>query len=247
MLLPLHDHNPVDQRPVVTFALIGLNVLAWLGLQGAGFDPLFVESICRYGLVSADLLGSIDGGFRIRVSDTLVCQFDGSPDLYTLVTSMFMHGSWIHLIGNMWFLWIFGDNVENALGRVKFIAFYLVCGLIASATQITTDPGSVVPMVGASGAIGGVMGAYIVLHPRARVKALLFLVVFITVIEVPAVVILGIWFITQLVAGLPQLGSVSQGGTAFWAHIGGFVAGMALVFLLRPKGQTITLRRESVD
>ena len=237
MLIPLYDHNPVDKTPVVTYGLIGLNVLAWLGLQGMGISPMFGDSICRFGLISADLLGS-SAGLRPHY-----CPLDGSPDFHTLITSMFMHGGWLHLIGNMWFLWIFGDNVENALGRVKFVIFYLVCGLAASATQIATDAQSVVPMVGASGAIGGIMGAYIVLHPRARVKSLLFLLFFITVIEVPALVILGIWFLSQLISGLPQLGSASEGGVAFWAHIGGFVAGAGLIYLLKPKSQVFTLRR----
>lgn len=243
MLIPLFDHNPVDKTPIVTYVLIGLNVLTWLGLQGMGMDPFLTESICRFGLVSGDLLGAIPSGMVIQIAPTPVCQFDGSPDLYTLVTSMFMHGGWLHLIGNMWFLWIFGDNVENEIGRVKFLIFYLVCGLAAAATQIATDPQSLVPMVGASGAIGGIMGAYIVLHPRARVKSLLFLLFFITVIEVPAVLILGIWFLSQVLSGLPQLGSASEGGVAFWAHIGGFVAGAGLIFLLRPKQKVFTFQR----
>lgn len=243
MLIPLYDHNPVDKTPVVTYALIGLNVLTWVGLQGMGINPLFVESICRFGLVSGDLLGSIPAGSGIMLSETQVCRFDGSPDIHTLITSMFMHGGWLHLIGNMWFLWIFGDNVENAIGRVKFLIFYLVCGLAAAAAQIAIDTQSIVPMVGASGAIGGIMGAYIVLHPRARVKSLLFLLFFITVIEVPAMIILGIWFLSQLLSGLPQLGGMSDGGVAFWAHIGGFVAGAGLIFLLKPKTQVFTFRR----
>lgn len=243
MLIPLYDHNPVDKTPIVTYTLIALNVLVWVGLQGVGIDPMFAKSICQYGLVSGDLLGQIPAGTRIRLTPTLVCQLDGSPDPHTLITSMFMHGGWLHLIGNMWFLWIFGDNVENSLGRVKFLLFYLACGLAAAGTQIATDAGSVVPMVGASGAIGGVMGAYIVLHPRTRVKSLLFLVFFITVIEIPAVIILGIWFLMQLLSGLPELGSVSKGGVAFWAHIGGFVAGAGLVLLLKPKQKILKLRR----
>ncbi len=243
MLIPLYDHNPVDKTPVVTYGLIGLNVLAWLGLQGMGINPMFTESICKFGLISGNLLGSIPDIDGVWLSRTYLCRFDGSPDFHTLITSMFMHGNWLHLIGNMWFLWIFGDNVENALGRVKFVIFYLVCGLAASATQIATDAQSVVPMVGASGAIGGIMGAYIVLHPRARVKSLLFLLFFITVIEVPALVILGIWFLSQLISGLPQLGAASEGGVAFWAHIGGFVAGAGLIYLLKPKSPVFTLRR----
>lgn len=243
MLIPLYDHNPVDKTPIVTYSLIAMNVLVWVGLQGMGMNPTFVKSICQFGLVSGDLLGQIPAGTVIPLSRSLACQFDGSPDLHTLITSMFMHGGWLHLIGNMWFLWIFGDNVENSLGRVKFLLFYLVCGLAASATQIATDAQSVVPMVGASGAIGGVMGAYIVLHPRTRVKSLLFLLFFITIIEIPAVIILGVWFLMQLLSGIPELGAVNKGGVAFWAHIGGFVAGAGLVLLLKPKQQLLKFQR----
>lgn len=243
MLIPLYDHNPVDKTPIVTYALIAINVLVWVGIQGVGIEPALAKSICNFGLVSGDLLGRIPEGSGIRLTPTLACRFDGSPDLHTLITSMFMHGGWLHLIGNMWFLWIFGDNVENSLGRYRFLFFYLACGLAASMAQIATDLSSVVPMVGASGAIGGVMGAYIVLHPRTRVKSLLFLLFFVTVIEVPAVLILGIWFVTQLLSGLPELGSVNKGGVAFWAHIGGFAAGAGLVLLLKPKQQLLKLRR----
>ena len=243
MLIPLYDHNPVDKLPLVTYTIIGLNVLVWFAVQGMGINPMFVESICRFGLVSGNVLGNLADGTLLPMSRTMACRFDGSPDYYTVISSMFMHGGWLHLILNMWFLFIFGDNVENALGRVRFIIFYLACGFIAAFTQIATDPESLIPMVGASGAIGGVMGAYIILHPRARVKSLLFLLFFVTLIEVPAVLMLGLWFVTQLLAGLPQLGSASSGGVAFWAHIGGFLSGMGLILLMRPKQQVFTLQR----
>jgi membrane associated rhomboid family serine protease len=145
---------------------------------------------------------------------------------------MFMHGGWFHLIGNMWFLWIFGNNVEDSMGHLRFAVFYLLCGLAAAAGQILADPDSVVPMVGASGAIGGVMGAYIVLFPRVNVHMLLILGFFVTTIAVPAVFMLGYWLLLQLVGGFFAIGAES-GGTAFWAHVGGFTAGTVLVFLFR--------------
>ena len=147
---------------------------------------------------------------------------------------MFMHGGWLHLIGNMWFLWVFGDNVEDAMGPSRFILFYLLSGLVASAAQIATDTNSIIPMVGASGAIGGVMGAYALLYPRARVRTLVFLGFFITTLSVPALFILAWWFVVQLVSGLPALGR-QGGGVAFWAHIGGFLAGILLVTLFRQR------------
>ena len=141
---------------------------------------------------------------------------------------MFMHGGWLHILGNMLFLWVFGDNVEDVMGPGRFFVFYVLCGLAAAGAQIATDPDSVVPMVGASGAIGGVMGAYAILFPRARVHLLIILVFYVTTISVPAILMLGYWFVLQLFSGVFSLGQ-SGGGVAFWAHIGGFVAGLALI------------------
>jgi membrane associated rhomboid family serine protease len=145
---------------------------------------------------------------------------------------MFLHGGWFHIIGNMWFLWIFGNNVEDAMGHVRFVVFYVMCGLIAAAAQIIANPDSAIPMVGASGAIGGVMGAYVLLYPRVRVHMLIFLGFFVTTIAVPAVWMLGYWLVLQLVSGLGTLGS-RGGGVAFWAHVGGFAGGAVLVLLFR--------------
>jgi membrane associated rhomboid family serine protease len=142
---------------------------------------------------------------------------------------MFMHGGWFHLLGNMLFLWVFGDNVEDSMGRARFAAFYLLGGLVAAATQTLIDPRSAVPMVGASGAIGGVMGAYVVLYPRVRIRVLIFLGFFVTTIVVPAYFMLGYWFVIQLLGGLPSLAGGRGGGVAFWAHIGGFGAGALLI------------------
>ena len=232
MIFPLRDENPTSRLPIATYTIIGLNILVWVFVQGVGFDPGLSDSICRFGLVPGDLLENIGAGQRLRISDSMLCSFDGSANVTTLVTSMFMHGGWMHIIGNMWFLWVFGDNVEDVMGPVRFVVFYLLAGLMAAAAQISTDVGSIVPMVGASGAIGGVMGAYALLYPHARVQSLVFLGFFITTVGVPAVFILGWWFVIQLLSGLPALGAAG-GGVAFWAHIGGFVAGLVLVTLFR--------------
>jgi membrane associated rhomboid family serine protease len=178
----------------------------------------------------------VTAGTQIQLGPNLVCRFDGSANLASPFTSMFMHGGWLHFIGNMWFLWVFGDNVEDEMGPVRFALFYLLCGATAAAAQIFTAPDSLVPMVGASGAIGGVMGAYALLFPRVRVNMLIFLGFFVTTVAVPAIFMLGYWFLLQLLSGIPALGS-DRGGVAFWAHVGGFVAGLLLVHLFRHPGR----------
>jgi len=149
-----------------------------------------------------------------------------------VVTSMFMHGGWMHIIGNMWFLFVFGDNVEDSMGSIRFAIFYLLCGLCAAAAQVAVQPASAIPMVGASGAIGGVMGAYIMLFPRVRVHMVVILVIIFWTFRVPAIAMLGYWIVVQFIGGLSSMGA-SGGGVAFWAHIGGFVAGAILVWLFK--------------
>ncbi|HTG50751.1 MAG TPA: rhomboid family intramembrane serine protease, partial [Gemmatimonadales bacterium] len=156
----------------------------------------------------------------------------GPPHWYTPLSSMFLHGGWLHLIGNMWFLWLFGNNVEDSMGHGRYLVFYLLCGLAAASAQTLVNPNSAIPMVGASGAISGVMGAYIVLYPRVRIHMLIFLGFFITRAVVPAYVMLGYWLLLQIVGGLPALAEES-GGVAFWAHAGGFLAGAVLVLVFR--------------
>jgi len=231
-MFPLRDENPTVRTPIATMTIIGLNVFAWLLVQGFGTDPFLAESFCRYGLVPADLLGNTEHGESIRVSSTRACVFDGEANPLTFISSMFMHGGWMHIIGNMWFLWIFGDNVEDVMGPIRFTLFYLLCGLAAASTQIVTDVNSIVPMVGASGAIGGVMGAYALIYPRAHVHTFVFLGFYATTIAVPAIFMLGYWFIVQLLGGLPALGQTG-GGVAFWAHIGGFLAGLPLAIIFK--------------
>jgi membrane associated rhomboid family serine protease len=219
-MIPLRDENPTVHRPIATIAIIALNAAVWGLLQGFGTEPALAKSICLHGLVPGDLLGTAAAGAQFPLSDKLVCVLDGSSSWTSVVSSMFMHGSWLHIIGNMWFLWIFGDNVEDVMGPVRFAIFYLLCGFAAAAAQIFVSPASIVPMVGASGAIGGVMGAYALLYPRARIDMFVFLGFYMTTIAVPAVLMLGYWFLLQLLSGLPGLGG-DMGGVAFWAHVGG--------------------------
>ena len=237
MLIPIYDHNPVDRIPIVTYVIIGLNIVVWLFVQGAGaWSPLYENSLCRLALVSGDLLGRIPEGSGVIMESGSVCWFTPGPDFHTLITHMFLHGSWLHIVGNMWYLWIFGDNIENALGRIRFVIFYLLCGLIAAGAQLATDINSITFNLGASGAVSGVLGAYILLHPRSRIKVLLF---FFIPIAVPAVFVLGFYFLLQVINGL----SGTADGIAYWAHIGGFLAGLALVKLMKKREQEFTLTR----
>jgi membrane associated rhomboid family serine protease len=231
-MFPYKDENPLFRPPVVTVAIIAINVLSWVLLQGMGNEPQLSRSVCQLGLIPGDFLERIITPVAVRLAPEYSCIVSGQRVWYTPLTSMFMHGSWFHLLGNMWFLWLFGNNVEDSTGRARFALFYVLCGLAAAATQSLIDPSSVIPMVGASGAIGGVMGAYTVLYPKVRVHMLIFLGFYITTIVVPAYLMLGYWFLLQLLSGLPALGS-KEGGVAFWAHVGGFLAGALMIFVFR--------------
>ncbi len=232
-LFPLRDDNPTLQTSVATMTLIGLNALAWLGIQGMGTDPSLARSVCELGAIPGELLGRVPVGTQVPLGPGAICVI-GEPSWVTVFTSMFLHGGWFHLLGNMWFLWIFGDNVEDAMGPLRFVLFYVLCGLAAVAAQAVTNPGSAIPMVGASGAIGGVMGAYALLYPRVGVHLLIVLGFYIDRVIVPAWLMLGYWFLLQILGGVPALGSES-GGVAFWAHVGGFVAGLALMPVFRDR------------
>ncbi len=225
-MIPLRDENPTYRTPVLTVAFIIICVLAFL-MQIAGGPQEAQRIILSYGLIPGVLLGSVELPPELAVI----------PPALTLVTSMFMHGGWMHIIGNMLFLWIFGNNIEDVLGHVRFLIFYLLCGLAAAASQILVAPASQIPMVGASGAISGVLGAYIILFPRARVLTLVFLGFFVTTVRIEAVWFLGIWFGMQLIQGLAA--PPDAGGVAFWAHIGGFAAGVVLLFLMKPRKRTV--------
>jgi len=225
-MFPLRDENPTLHASVATFAIVAVNAVVWIFVQKMGTHPGLAESVWRFGLIPGEILGKVPAGFRVPVGNGLVAVLDGEADWWTVLTSMFMHGGWLHIIGNMWFLVVFGDNVEDAMGSFRFVLFYLLCGLAAAAAQVFSGPSSPVPMVGASGAIGGVMGAYLVLYPRAPVHMLIFFGFFIQRIVIPAYLMLGYWFLLQLFSGTIGGGA---GGVAFWAHVGGFLAGALLI------------------
>ena len=230
--IPFRDDTPLRREPVTTWGLIGL--CAAVFLWQAGLSPRDGELVAHlYGMVPGRLFGTAHLPARLHPID---------PG-WTLVTSMFLHGGWLHLIGNMLYLWLFGRGVESALGPVRFLALYLASGVAAALAQAMTDPASLVPMVGASGAIAGVLGAYLLLYPRATVDVFLWIIIFVRVIRMPAPIMLGLWFLLQLVSGLA---AHDEPGVAFWAHVGGFLAGMALVTMLRPAGaQLFQTRRAS--
>lgn len=207
-MIPIRDHNPSATFPIVTYCLLALNVLVFFAyFPGATQESIF-QFFTAFALVPAEIMAG--------------------DSYFTFITAMFLHGSWMHLLGNMLFLYIFGDNLEDRFGRVKFLIFYLLSGIVASAAQIFSNPDSIIPNVGASGAIAGVMGAYLFLFPRAKVDVIIpqgF-----TIITIPAFYMLGYWFLMQLILGTQSLG-YKGGGVAYWAHAGGFLAGLFFAFL----------------
>ena len=230
-MFPYHDENETQSTAVITLAIIGLNVAVWLFVQGAGTGIALARSICDLGLIPGELTGTLATGTRFPMGEGIVCLTDPGRQVSHVFTSMFLHGSWMHLIGNMWFLWVFGNNIEDSMGHVRFVAFYLACGVAAALLQVAFNPASVIPMVGASGAISGVMGGYLVLYPRVRVYTLVPIGFLLTSIALPAWTMIFYWALIQFVSGLTGLAVEEQGGVAFWAHIGGFVAGLVLIKL----------------
>lgn len=229
-MIPYKDENPTVLTPIVTVGVIVLNVLAWLFLEGGGSQQSLAAAVCQLGVIPGELTRSLAVGTTIPLGPGLHC-VTGAPSYATLLTSMFMHGGWLHLIGNMWFLWVFGNNIEDSMGHARYVLFYLLCGVAAAATQILVDPASRLPMVGASGAISGVLGGYVLLYPRVRVHTLITLGFFVTTVALPAYVMLGYWFVLQLLLGTVGALSRVEGGVAVWAHVGGFIAGLALIKL----------------
>jgi len=228
-VIPLRDNVPSRTVPLVNYALIALNVFAFvleLGM-GPGLERFFYQAA-----VIPSLFTGRDGS--LGLGEAVATTFH--PDLgFRVLTSMFLHGGWAHIIGNMLYLWIFGDNVEDRLGHVRYLVFYLVCGWAATYTHILADPTSHLPSIGASGAIAGVLGAYMTLYPHARVIALLPLGLFAQTVQIPALFFLGFWFLQQFLMGSLSLSEATSqtGGVAWWAHIGGFVAGLVLVWLFQ--------------
>jgi membrane associated rhomboid family serine protease len=228
-VIPLRDANPTRRTPVVTVGLIVLCVVAFvieLGVLATDGSSGLTAFVVEHGVVPAELMGAVSGS--------------GTPigEAADIVTSMFLHAGWLHLAGNMLYLWIFGNNIEDRLGRLGFAAFYLAGGVAAALAQVAVDPRSEVPLVGASGAIAAILGAYLVLFPRARILSLVFLGFFYQLIAVPAVLVLGFWFILQVIDGVTSLGAdTAEGGVAFFAHIGGFALGLVLGALIRRRGR----------
>ncbi|MEK7405588.1 MAG: rhomboid family intramembrane serine protease [Acidobacteriota bacterium] len=206
-MIPLRDAEPSYSRPLVTVLIIVANTVAFV--YQLSLDPFSRNHLVEiYGVIPARLA------------------------LVPLLTSMFLHAGWLHFLGNMWFLWIYGDNVEDILGRAKYVLFYLACGVAAGMVHVAANLDSRLPTIGASGAIAGVMGAYVVKFPRARIRTLIPVIVFFTVIEIPAIVVLGYWFLIQILSGVTAHGG---GGVAWFAHVGGFLTGALLVNLMRPR------------
>lgn len=219
-MLPLRDVNPTRTFPLVTIALIAVNVLVFiyeliLGPQVEGF----VQS---WAIIPYEITHGVD-----------LPPASIQPIYLTLITAMFLHGGIVHIAGNMLFLWIFGNNIEDAMGSLRFIVFYLLCGLVAAFAQIAVGPNSDIPNIGASGAIAGVLGAYLLLFPRAEVQTLVFLGFFVRLVRLPALLFLGLWFVLQLFSGVAGLGMEATGGVAWFAHIGGFIAGIVLINIFR--------------
>jgi len=249
MLFPFHDNNPTRRWPILTVLLILTNVgiYVWLYQQTPakqadiyahfGFVPKRIQQL-QDPKVKVEVVTEPDADAQQGAANAqdkkdkkvIPLAADQPEILISLMTCMFLHGSWLHLIGNVWFLWIFGNNIEDRLGHFIFILFYLIVGLLATACHWAVDQGSEIPIIGASGAIAGVLGAYAVTFPTARIKCLLFLVFFITILELPALLVLLIWFGMQLLMGFQDVGNAA--GVAWWAHVGGFLAGVFLMPLL---------------
>jgi membrane associated rhomboid family serine protease len=230
-VFPLRDNIPTEHFPVVTVALIVANVLMYFFFQKGGISlgepssQAFTCNLFEYGTIPKEVT---DPGTQLALQG---CPTPTAPTWLTLFTSMFMHGGLLHLGGNMLFLWIFGNNVEDSMGPVRFVLFYLLAGLAADAAQILVNANSEVPSIGASGAVAGVLGGYLLLFPQARVVTVVFIIFFFTILELPAILFLGIWILQQAVFAYFDLGGSNQGGVAYFAHIGGFVFGLAAIRL----------------
>ncbi len=232
-MIPIGDDNPTVRVPVATLFVIFAMCSSWVLVQGAGLDGrLLAASVCNLGLVPGELTRLAPLGTGVPIGSDLACVVDNQAiNLLTPVLSMFLHGGWGHLVGNALFLWVFGNSVEDVFGRARFLGFYLLCGLAAAAAHVAIAPRSPIPTVGASGAISGIMGAYLVLFPKVRVRMLFIFLFFFKVFRLPAWLVLLYWFGLQLLLGLPELLDPTPalaGGVAVWAHVGGFVAGFLL-------------------
>ncbi len=250
-MFPLKDNIPTDRTPYLTIAFIAINVLAYFLLQRGGIlSGPSDGGVIDYGAIPYEI--THPGSECAIVGDQIACEGqpgvtgaapDQPPTVLTVFTSMFMHGSLLHLGGNMLFLWIFGNNVEDSMGHVKFVVFYLLGGIAALLAQTLIDVDSAIPTIGASGAVAAVLGGYILLHPRARVITLIFIIFFFTIVELPALVVLGLWFVLQLGYGALEVSNPAGGGggVAYFAHIGGFVFGLLLIKLFASRSKDYTV------
>jgi membrane associated rhomboid family serine protease len=230
-MIPLGDNIRPLRRPVMTYLLLAVTWAVWLLVQQAGFNPqILAATVCDLGMVPGELTHRAAIGYAVPIGPGMACIVDDNPiNRLTPLLSIFLHGGWGHIIGNSVYLWVFGKAVESRMGPMRFLVFYLVCGLVAAASHIAINPASAIPTVGASGAISGILGGYLLLFPRARIR-MYFPPIF--VFWIPSVLVLLFWFGEQLLAGLPQLSAVDTdvtGGVAVWAHVGGFLAGAILV------------------
>jgi membrane associated rhomboid family serine protease len=235
-MIPLYTEHRRLRTPLITMGLVLTIGTIWLFVQAGGLQPFtLAASICNWGLVPGELTHRALVGTAVPLGPGLACIVDREPiNFLTPITSMFLHGGWGHVLGNLLFLWVFGSSIEDSMGRLRFVGFYLMCGLAAAATQVIVNPVSPVPMVGASGAISGIMGGFLVLYPRVRVHLLVFLFFLVDVIAVPAWLLLVYWFAVQVVTGLPELSTLRpevSAGVAVWAHVGGFAAGALFIRL----------------
>lgn len=232
-MIPLGDDIRPVRRPVMTYLLLAVTWAVWLVVQQGGFDPqVLAATVCNLGMVPGELTHRAAIGFSVQIGPGMSCAIDNDRiNILTPFISIFLHGGWGHIIGNSIYLWVFGKNVEGSMGPARFLVFYLVCGLAAAASHIAINPSSVVPTVGASGAISGILGGYLLLFPHARIRMYFPPIFF---FSIPAVLVLLFWFGEQLLAGLPQLSAVNSdvmGGVAVWAHVGGFLTGAFLIRL----------------
>jgi membrane associated rhomboid family serine protease len=235
-MIPLSDDLPTLKTPWMTYLILAVTWGVWILVEGAGFDSkVLAARVCDLGMVPGELTHRAPLGQAVPIGPHMACVVDNLKiNLVTPLTSMFLHGGWWHIIGNSLFFWVFGNNIEDSMGHWRFLAFYLICGLAAAAAHILVSPASPVPTVGASGAISGVMGAYFLLYPKARINMLFIFVIIIRTIPIPAWLVLIYWFAVQLLTGLPELTQVNpdvSGGVAVWAHVGGFLAGVLLIKL----------------
>ncbi|HET7583584.1 MAG TPA: rhomboid family intramembrane serine protease [Gemmatimonadaceae bacterium] len=235
-MIPLGDDLPTLKTPWMTYTILAVTFGVFLLVEGGAFNPTrLATSICVLGMVPAELTHRLPVGVGVPIGPNLACVIDRDRiNLFTPLLSIFLHGGWAHILGNSLYFWVFGNNVEDVMGPWRFLAFYLLCGLAAALAHVVLNPASAVPTVGASGAISGIMGAYLLLYPRAHVRMLFPLVIIWPIVRIQAWAVLLWWFGTQVLTGLPELQSVNRnvsGGVAVWAHVGGFVAGLVLIRL----------------